>query len=78
MIELYVLETCPYSQKVMNFCDENDILYKKFDITAKNNYEKLLELGGIDQVPFMYDPASNTKMYESEAIIAYIEKYINR
>lgn len=73
MINLYILETCPYSQKVMNFLQEENITYKKFDITQDQNFEKLLELGGLQQVPFMYDDASDIKMYESDDIIAYIK-----
>ncbi len=77
MINLYILETCPYSQKVMNFLQEENITYKKFDITQDQNFEKLLELGGLQQVPFMYDDANDIKMYESDDIIAYI-KNLNR
>lgn len=74
MIDLYVLETCPYCRKVMDFLEENNISYNKFDITYPENHEKLLDLGGSDQVPFLYDSKNNIKMYESDDIIAYMTK----
>lgn len=73
MIDLYITENCPYSRKVMDFCDENNIKYSKFDINYRENLEKLLELGGLHQVPFMYDEKNHTKLYESDDIIAYLK-----
>lgn len=75
MIELFIMETCPYSQKVMRYAAENDIKYDKKDITKGDNHEKLIELGGKSQVPFLYDPDSNVKMYESDDIIEYLEEF---
>ena len=72
MIDLYVMETCPYCRKVMNFLDENKIDYNKYEIGNSKNHNLLLELGGKEQVPFMVD--GDTKMYESDDIINYIKK----
>lgn len=52
MLDLYILETCPYSIKVMNYFDEHNISYNKKDITKTENLEKLIKLGGERQVPF--------------------------
>lgn len=71
MLELYVMDTCPYCKKVMSYLEEQNINYEKRDIGNSENHRKLLELGGIDQVPFMVD--ENTKMYESSDIIEYIK-----
>ena len=76
MPDLYILETCPYCQKVMAFLGENNVEYNKFDISEKQNLEKLLELGGHEQVPFLYDKQNNIKMYESDDIIAYVKNLI--
>lgn len=73
MFDLYILETCPYSIKVMNYCEENNIKYNKFNIAEPENLKRLLELGGMQQVPFLYDETNNIKMYESDDIIAYIK-----
>lgn len=72
MLELFVLETCPYSKKVMEFMKKRGIDYKKKDVSNPENLEMLLELGGEQQVPFLYDEDRNVKMYESDDIIEYV------
>ena len=32
MLDLFILETCPYCRKVMSFLDENGVKYNKIDI----------------------------------------------
>lgn len=76
MLELYILETCPYCKKVMVYLEENDIKYNKHDVSKGNNLDKLIELGGEGQVPFLVDTDKNEHMYESDDIIEYLkEKY---
>ena len=72
MIDLYVLETCPFCRKVMDFADQNNIKYRKFDVSDIENNNKLIQLGGRDQVPFMVD--GEKIMYESDDIIKYLKK----
>lgn len=74
MLELYVMESCPYCKKVMSFLDENNISYSKMDISNRENYDALLNLGGMEQVPFLNDTENNVKMYESDDIIKYVSK----
>ncbi len=74
MYELYILETCPYSLKVMHYMDENNIPYTKKNIREGSNLDKLIELGGREQVPFLYDTDNNISMYESDEIINYVSK----
>ncbi|RME60814.1 glutaredoxin [Candidatus Parcubacteria bacterium] len=75
MIELYQFEQCPYSRKVREKLTELHL-----DWVARSapkgspQRQKLIELGGKDQVPFLYDPEKGIKLYESDAIIAYLEK----
>ena len=71
MLELFILETCPYCKKVMAFLDENKMEYKKFDISNKENEDSLIRIGGKRQVPFMIDKDRNIQMYESNDIIEY-------
>lgn len=71
MIELFILESCPYCQKVMTYFDENNVKYKKIDIKDKSAEEALIQLGGKRQVPFMLDKDRNIQMYESNDIIEY-------
>lgn len=73
MIELFILEYCGYCQKVMKFMDENNIPYKKIDISDKANEESLIRIGGKRQVPFMIDREHGIEMYESNDIIEYLK-----
>ena len=73
MIDLFVMETCPYCKKVMKYLDENNIHYNKIDTSNNDNALRLLSLGGKDQVPFLYNPETNEKLYESNDIIEYLK-----
>lgn len=75
MLDLFVLDTCPYCIKVMNFMKEKNIKYHKFDTSNNDNVLRLLSIGGIDQVPFLYNEETNDKIYESDKIIEYLENY---
>ncbi len=73
MIELYILETCPFCRKVMEFFDDNNIKYVKKNILEKENLDKLVKKGGKQQVPFLVDTDNNKFMYESDDIIKYVK-----
>ena len=73
MIDLFVLENCPYCKKVMNYMDENNMKYNKIDISNKASEESLINIGGKRQVPFMVDNDRNIQMYESADIIEYVK-----
>lgn len=76
MYELFILESCPYCKKVMKFFDENNVKYKKIDISDKWSEEVLINLGGKRQVPFLVDKDRNIQMYESSDIIEYVKTLI--
>ena len=73
MIDLFVLENCPYCRKVMNYMDNNGMKYNKIDISNKASEESLVNIGGKRQVPFMVDKDRNIQMYESSDIIEYVK-----
>ena len=73
MLELFILETCPYCQKVIKFLDNQHMQYNKIDITNENNKETLIRMGGKRQVPFLVDKERNIQMYESDDIIEYLK-----
>ncbi len=73
MLDLFILETCPYCKKVMAFMDEHNINYNKVDIADKANEDTLIQMGGKRQVPFLADRDRNIQMYESSDIIEYIK-----
>ena len=76
MFNLYILESCPYCKKVMNFLDEKGVQYTKIDIKNKANEEALIKIGGKRQVPFLIDTDRNIQMYESADIIEYLKTII--
>lgn len=76
MLELFMLETCPYCKKVMDFMDEKNVKYTKINTKDHDNAMKLMAIGGKDQVPFLYNPKTDDKIYESDEIIEYVRKRV--
>ena len=76
MIDLYILETCPYCKKVLAFMEEKGIKANLIPIEEKSNEESLIKLGGKRQVPFMVDKDRNVQMYESGDIIEYLKTVV--
>ena len=76
MLDLYILETCPYCKKVMKFFDENYVKYNKINIENKASEDALIRTGGKRQVPFLVDKDRNVQMYESDDIIEYAKTII--
>jgi glutaredoxin 3 len=70
MITLYVRTGCPFCAKVKAFIDEHNILIEEKNVADEHTLEELLSLGGKRQVPFLVD--GETKIYESDDIIAYL------
>ena len=73
MLELFVLEKCPYCQKVMKFLEQEHMKYRKIDISNKESEDSLIQIGGKRQVPFLVDTERNIQMYESNDIIEYLK-----
>ena len=76
MLDLYILEDCPYCKNVLTFLDEMGIKFNKIDIIDKKNEDTLVQLGGKRQVPFLVDKDRNIQMYESGDIIEYLKTII--
>ncbi len=73
MIRLFMLNTCGYCRRVIEYLDENNIPYEKIDISEKENEEALVRIGGKRQVPFIIDTDKNIEMYESNDILEYLK-----
>ncbi len=79
MFDLYIMESCPYCQKVMAYLDEKGINYRKYDINKNSDYKKdLIAIGGKEQVPFLYNEETDDRLYESDKIIEYLKIYDNK
>jgi glutaredoxin len=73
MIELFVKEYCPYCIKVQKFIEENNVEVVIRDIMDESQRARLIDLGGKQQVPFLYCDDKNIAMYESDDIIDYLK-----
>lgn len=73
---LYYMPTCPYCQKVTDFIEENNIEKIEFKNTFENPdaKEKLIEVGGKDQVPCLF--IDGEPLYESDDIINWLKQNI--
>jgi glutaredoxin len=78
MIELYQKEECPFCAKVRQFLSDNHIDWIAHSAPSGSPArKKMVEMGGKEMVPFLYDPEKNITMYESDDIIEYLkENYI--
>lgn len=75
MLTLYVKTGCPWSVRVLEFAQKNNIEFS----VMKNRDEagvrdELIKRGGKGQFPYLVDIESGIEMYESVDIIEYISK----
>lgn len=85
MLELYQFEGCSHCEKVRRKLSELGVSYVihnprlgKHDdreVTNKQTYSELRELGGQDMVPFLVDTLRETSLYESDDIVEYLERH---
>lgn len=71
MITLYVKTGCPFCAKVLKKAEELGISYEEKNIADPAVADELIARGGKRQVPYLVD--GETEMYESDAIITYLE-----
>lgn len=76
LLELYEAEYCPFCRHVREALTELDIDARIYPIPkgGKRYKARLTKLGGSPKVPFLHDPNTGTKLYESEAIVDYLYK----
>lgn len=79
-LELFQNEDCPYSHAVRERLSELGLDFISRSVSfeederAKKTHERLVQAGGQDQVPFLIDHTTGERMYESEDIIAYLDR----
>ena len=72
MVQLYTYSNCPFCHKVKEAFASIGIEYEEVNAErGTEGSEKLMELGGKQQVPFLVDEANGVMMYESSDIIEY-------
>lgn len=66
---------CPYCVKVVMFAKNNGIELDLCNIQDGTEcLDELMEHGGKQQVPYLIDEEAGVAMYESNEIIAYLQK----
>lgn len=75
-LKLYMIEGCPYCEKVMTKLNELDIEYNIYRAPrSKHKRDKVEEISGQRSVPVISDPNNDiTGMNESDDIVRYLEK----
>ena len=73
LLELYEAEYCPFCRHVREALTELDLDAHIYPMPkgGKRYRDQLVKLGGKAKVPFLHDPNTGTKLYESEAIADY-------
>lgn len=84
MLELYQSEGCSYSAKVRERLSELGISYvihnprlpggQGGDLMNEVTHEQLMA-GGEDQIPYLVDTERGERIYESDAILEYLETH---
>jgi glutathione S-transferase len=75
LLELYNFEASPYCRKVREVLNELDLDHHVRNVAKRSRRRpELVELGGKMRVPYLVDPNTDTAMYESDDIIAYLRR----
>jgi glutathione S-transferase len=76
LLELYEYEGCPYCRLVREALTELDLDARIYPCPKGGTRfrPRVKELGGKTQFPFLVDPNTGTKLYESADIVAYLRK----
>jgi len=74
LLELYEFEACPFCRKVRDALSELDLEVMIYPCPkGGTTYRpKAVELGGQAQFPYLVDPNTDTRMYESDDIVDYL------
>lgn len=74
-LELYNMEGSPYCRKVREVLSELDLVHLVRNVPKGSPQRAELERrGGKVQVPYLIDPNAGKEMYESDEIVAYLER----
>ncbi len=73
-LELYEFEGCPFCRKVRDALTELDLEVMVYPCPHDGivHRPKAIAMGGKSQFPYLVDPNTGTRLYESDDIIAYL------
>jgi len=74
LLELYEFESCPFCRKVRDALTELDLEAMIYPCPKGGTVfrPRAVELGGKAQFPYLVDPNTGTRMYESDDIVAHL------
>ncbi len=74
LLELYEFEACPFCRKVRDALTELDLEAMIYPCPKNGTVYRpeAVQLGGKAQFPYLVDPNTDTRMYESDAITDYL------
>jgi glutaredoxin 3 len=75
MITLYYKPTCAFCRRVLAVVDRLSLEVELKDIVSDEAAAtELVTVGGKLQVPYLIDATTDTALYESDDIVAYLQK----
>lgn len=76
MITMYMKPTCPFCRRVAAVIDRLELEVEMKDIAEDEAFAtELIEKGGKQQVPYLVDTEHDVAMYESDDIVAHLQKH---
>lgn len=75
MLTLYVKTGCPFCAKVLNKIEELGLEIEQRNIADEAVTAELIEKGGERKVPFLVDTERGVSMYESNDIVAHLDRH---
>lgn len=74
MLTLYTKTNCPYSLVVQKKIQELGIDVLEKNIAEEQNLNELMTKGGVHKTPFFVDDSCGLGIYDSHAIVEYLDK----
>lgn len=72
---LYYKTHCVFSRQVLAAIDRMELEVERRNLEENDTYkDEVVARGGKAQTPFLVDDAKGIEMYESDAIVAYLQK----
>jgi glutathione S-transferase len=74
MLKIYTKDDCVFSAMVLAKIDELHIDVEEKNVSDSKNIDEMIAIGGKKQEPFLVDEDNDVHMYESHAIVEYLEE----
>jgi glutathione S-transferase len=72
MLTLYVRTNCPFSAMALKKLEDLNLEFDEKNVDDEGVAEELIAIGGKKQEPFLVDSETGESMYESDAIVEYL------